>query len=95
MLIVTAKVWIKSDKVDEFLAAYRWMKPQVLNDPGAIAYELHRSADDPSTFIFYEQYESKEAFDYHLSTDHFKALAARIDPLMTKPGEIGMWAEVA
>jgi quinol monooxygenase YgiN len=94
MLIITAKVTIEKGKSDEFLDAYHWMKPKVLDDPGAIVYELHRSADDPDTFMFYEQYENREAFDYHLSTDHFKALAARIDPLMVVPGEIGMWREI-
>jgi quinol monooxygenase YgiN len=94
MLIITAKVKIQPGKSEEFLDAYRWMKPQVLNDPGALLYDLHRSADDPDGFIFYEQYEDKAAFDYHLSTDHFKALAARIDPVMSAPGEIGMWVEI-
>jgi len=94
MLIITAKVQIQPGKSEEFLEAYRWMRPQVLKDPGAILYELHRSSDDPDTFIFYEQYESKEAFDYHLSTEHFKKLAARIDPLMAVPGEIGTWLEI-
>ena len=50
------------------------MRPLVMQDPGAILYELHRSADDPDEFMFYEQYESEEAFEYHLSTEHFKAL---------------------
>ena len=94
MLIITAKVTIQKGKSEEFLDAYRWMRPQVLGDPGAILYELHRSADNPDTFVFYEQYKNKEAFDYHLSTDHFKALAARIDPLMAVPGEIGTWVEI-
>lgn len=94
MVIVTAKVIIQEGRSEEFLDAYRWMKPKVLDDPGALLYELHRSADNPDTFIFYERYESKEAFDYHLSTDHFKALAARIDPLMAAPGEIGTWLEI-
>jgi quinol monooxygenase YgiN len=94
MMIVTAKVKIQPGRSEEFLDAYRWMKPKVLSDPGAVLYELHRSAEDPDTFIFYEQYESKEAFAYHLSTEHFQALAARIDPLMTVPGEIGTWVQV-
>jgi len=94
MLIITAKVKIQPGKSEEFLEAYRWMKPQVLNDPGAILYELHRSTDDPDTFIFYEQYEGREAFDYHLSTEHFKKLAAWIDPLMSVPGEIGTWLAI-
>lgn len=95
MIIITAKVKIQSGKSEEFLEAYRWMKPQVLNDAGALLYELHRSADDPDVFLFYEHYESEEAFRYHLSTEHFKALSARIDPLMAAPPEIGTWVETA
>jgi quinol monooxygenase YgiN len=95
MLIVTAKVRLRPGTSEEFLEAFRVMHPQVLNDPGVIAYTLHRSAEDPDMFIFYEQYESQEAFDYHLSTDHFKVLAGCIDPLMAVPGEIGTWVEVA
>ncbi|MBN1319470.1 MAG: antibiotic biosynthesis monooxygenase [Thermoleophilia bacterium] len=94
MLIVTAKVKLQSGKSEEFLEAVRVMKPQVMQDPGAIQYSLHRSVEDPDTFIFYEQYESEEAFAYHLSTDHFKALAGTIDPLMAVPGDIGQWVEV-
>lgn len=93
MLIITAKVKIQPGRSEEFLEAYRWMKPKVMNDPGALLYDLHRSAGDPDEFIFYEKYESREAFDYHLSTQHFRELAARIDPLMAVPGEIGTWVE--
>ena len=94
MLIVTAKVRLQSGTSDEFLEAVRVMQPQVMNDPGAIEYSLHRSADEPDVFLFCERYEDKEAFEYHLSTEHFKILAGRIEPLMAAPGEIGMWVEV-
>ncbi|OFW58689.1 MAG: hypothetical protein A2133_08215 [Actinobacteria bacterium RBG_16_64_13] len=93
MLIVTARVRLQTGKSQEFLEAVRVMKPQVMNDPGAIEYSLHRSADEPDMFLFYERYETNEAFDYHLSTAHFKVLAGQIDPLMAVPGEIGMWVE--
>ena len=94
MLIITAKVRLQAGKADEFVKAYRWMHALVMNDPGAILYALHRSTADPDEFLFYEQYESEEAFAYHLSTEHFKALSARIDPMMAAPPEIGRWAEV-
>ena len=94
MLIITAKVRLQSGTSEEFLDAYRWMHPLVMQDPGAVQYSLHRSAEDPDEFIFYERYESEDAFEYHLSTEHFKALSARIDPLMAGPPEIGKWAEV-
>jgi quinol monooxygenase YgiN len=94
MVTITAKVRLQSGKAEEFIEAYRWMKPQVMKDPGAILYNLHRSSEDPDVFVFYEQYDNPEAIEYHLSTDHFKTLAARIDPLMAAPGEISHWGEV-
>jgi quinol monooxygenase YgiN len=95
VVIITAKVRLQSGTSEEFLAAYRWMRPLVMQDPGAIQYDLHRSADGHDEFIFYERYESQEAFDYHLSTDHFRTLSGRIDRLMAAPPEIGTWVEVS
>ena len=94
MMIVTAKVKLQSGKAEEFIEAARAMQAKVLQDPGAIQYNLHRSTTDPDAFLFYERYEDEKAFAYHLSTDHFKALAATIDPLMEVPGEFGNWVEV-
>jgi len=94
MIIITAKVRIREDAVDEFVDAYRSMRLQVMKDPGAILYSLHRSTEDPGEFLFYEQYEDEDAFAYHLSTDHFKTLAGKIDPLMVAPGDIGHWVAV-
>lgn len=94
MLIVTAKVKLQSEKVEEFVDAVREMKTHVLQDPGAVQYNLHRSVNNPDEFLFYERYESEEAFAYHLSTDHLKVLSEKIEPLMTVPGEFGQWVEV-
>jgi quinol monooxygenase YgiN len=95
MKIVTAEVHIKPDKCEEFIAAYKWMQPLVMNDPGAILYSLNRSAENQTDFIFYEQYEDEAALGYHLSTEHFKKFAATIEPLFAGPGEIGHWVEVS
>lgn len=94
MLIVTAKVKIKQGAAEEFIAAVRRMKASMANDPGVIEYTLCRSTSDPDEFLFYERYQSEEAFSYHLSTEHFKVLASEIDPLMERPGDIGHWTIV-
>jgi quinol monooxygenase YgiN len=93
MVIITAKVRLQPGTSERFLEAVRLMQPQVMKDPGAIQYSLHRSADDPDAFVFYERYDSEEAFAYHLSTGHFRALTETIDPLMAAPPEIDTWVE--
>jgi quinol monooxygenase YgiN len=94
MKIITAKVHIQPGRAEEFIAACTWMRPLVMQDPGAILYSLHRSAENPDDFVFYEQYEDEAAIAYHLSTEHFKKFGATIEPLFAAPGEIGHWVEV-
>ena len=72
MVIITAKVRLQDGTREAFLDAVRLMKPKVMQDPGALQYCLHGSPDDANEYIFYEQYESEDAFAYHLSTEHFR-----------------------
>ena len=44
--------------------------PPTLLEPGCIAYELHRSDDDPGTFLFNEKWESRAMLDAHLNAPH-------------------------
>ncbi len=60
------------------------------HDPGNISYELHEVADDPSTFMFYEQWISEEALEAHTKTAPLQEFAARAGELMTHPFEAGM-----
>ncbi len=60
------------------------------HDAGNISYELHEVADDPSTFMFYEQWISQDALDAHTQTPPLKEFAARADELMAHPFAAGM-----
>lgn len=60
------------------------------HDPGNISYELHEVADDPTTFMFYEQWISEEMLEAHTKTPPLKEFAARASELMTHPFEAGM-----
>jgi quinol monooxygenase YgiN len=60
------------------------------HDPGNISYELHEVADDPSTFIFYEQWISQDLLDAHTETPGLQEFKRRAEELMTHPFEAGM-----
>ena len=42
------------------------------NEPGTVIYAVHRVKDAPLSRIFYELYESREAFDVHEQQEHTK-----------------------
>ena len=44
-------------------------------EPGCEAYVPCRDPEDPQSFLFYEQYRDKAAFDEHGASEHFQRLA--------------------
>ena len=44
-------------------------------EPGCEAYVPCRDPEDPQSFLFYEQYRDKEAFEAHGASEHFQRLA--------------------
>ena len=44
-------------------------------EPGCEAYVPCRDPEDPRSFLFYEQYRDKAAFDEHGASEHFQRLA--------------------
>ena len=52
-------------------------------EPGCRDFVALRGTEDPDSFVLYERYESREAFDAHLARPHFSDIAvARIRPLL-------------
>ncbi|MGH2511431.1 MAG: putative quinol monooxygenase [Candidatus Limnocylindrales bacterium] len=39
-------------------------------EPGCLLFWVHRSIQDPSVFLLYEQYVSEAAFKAHAASDH-------------------------
>jgi len=72
---VVADNWIREDAVDEFLAAAQELVAQThANDAGCLAYDLCRDTADPLHLTVIEEWESQEALDAHIASDHFQRL---------------------
>ena len=63
-------------------------------EDGCILYELHRSADVPSDFLFYEIWASREAHAEHKRTPHFLRWNARKDTLLAAR-ESTFWKKIS
>ncbi len=55
--------------MDELAAASR-------QEPGCELYIPCRDPEDPRSFLFYEQYRDKAAFEEHGASEHFQRLGA-------------------
>jgi quinol monooxygenase YgiN len=63
---VVATIQVKEDKIEEAKQFLKELAADTLaNEPGTLAYTLHQQADDPTKFVFYEKYDSDDAFKTH------------------------------
>jgi len=97
MITIVASLKAQPGKEEELKAALTEMVGQVREkEAGKVtSYTLHTKDDDPSTFLFYEQYRDAEAFAAHGTTDHMKALGAKLGGVLAGRPEIGRYTQIA
>lgn len=91
---VVAKIKAKEGSEAQLEQAFRTMIPKVRNEPGTLAYILHRSVKDPTVFVFYETYQDQAALDAHSKSEAMKELGAAIGGLLDGRPQIEVLAEV-
>jgi len=62
----------EADRLAEVLAQ---MVAPSRAEPGCLAYEVHRSTEDPGHHMLYEQYTDEDAYAAHQASDHFRDVA--------------------
>ncbi|MEE8421741.1 MAG: antibiotic biosynthesis monooxygenase family protein [Dehalococcoidia bacterium] len=96
MITLLAKLKAQEGKEAELEAALTEMVEAVsANEPGVPTYSLHVADDDPTVYLFYEQYESSEAQQAHGQTDHMKALGGKLGGLLDGRMQLERYTQVA
>jgi quinol monooxygenase YgiN len=70
MLLIVGTLTIRPELIDQIRALIQDVRAETLKESGNISYEGHISIDDPSQLVFIERWESRDAFDRHLTQPH-------------------------
>ena len=90
---VIANLKVKEDKVDEAKTFLKQLSEETLaSESGTLAYTVHQRQDDPTVFVFYEKYESEDAFKIH--GKNLASKGAGFAGILAGPPEIIMLEEV-
>lgn len=74
MAFALTAVWeAKPGSEAEVAALLRELQEHSRSEPGCLDYFAHRT-DDAATFVLYEQFADRAAFDAHRATEHFRRL---------------------
>jgi quinol monooxygenase YgiN len=91
MLTVIAKIRARIGREAEVEAELRKLVAPTRAEAGCINYDLHRSDTEPTVFVFYENWTSREALKAHAASPHMQAWAAIQGPLLQHGVEVNLF----
>lgn len=92
VLTVVAKIYPKTGREDDVAALLVKMAGAVKQaEPDCLVYRPHRAEKDPVAFLFYEQYRSRAAFDFHRTAPHLAGYREQMKGLVDKPTEVEIY----
>ena len=95
MILLLAELTARTSSVVEVEDVLRELVEVTRDEPGNIAYAVHRPRDDNGRFLLYELYVDQAACDAHLTRAPVKAALTRLVPLLLGPPEITFCTTVA
>ena len=86
LLTVIAHMRAKPGKEAELRRELEALVAPTSQEEGFVNYDLHESVEHPGLFYLYENWESAEDLDKHLSAPHLTRFAELLDDLLDGDG---------
>lgn len=103
MILIVVKFTIRADRSDEWLSLVDEFTQATRAEPGNLFFEWSRSVANPNQFVLVEGFESAEAGEAHVTSEHFKTAMSWIPGVIETtpqiinveaPGQQG-WSQMA
>jgi quinol monooxygenase YgiN len=89
--MITAKIFVKKDKINDFIKAAKLMIDSTLREPGCESYMLYQNPYEPTKLIFVEAYKNQAAIDAHFASSYFKNFGPKMKDWISEPGDIKIY----
>jgi quinol monooxygenase YgiN len=85
MYVAAVTVFVKPEFVEQFIEASLANARNTRKEPGNVRFDVLRAEEDPSRFLFYEAYRTKDDFVKHQQTPHYFTWKAAVTDWMAQP----------
>jgi (4S)-4-hydroxy-5-phosphonooxypentane-2,3-dione isomerase len=85
MYVVAVTVWVKPEHVDAFIEASLDNARNTRKEPGNVRWDFCQSEEDPTRFLLYEAYTTKDGFAQHQQTEHYLRWKQTVADWMAQP----------
>lgn len=76
MLTIVAQITAEPDQIEFVKSQLLGLIEKTRQEAGCRQYDLHQDNNDPSQFLFYENWESRELWEDHIQSEHILAYRA-------------------
>lgn len=94
MIRVVARERVQHGKKEKTLPLFREMIETTRKEAGCISYTLNEMVDDADVLAMVEVWESREALDLHMKSEHFRRLIPQIGEYLAEPTRIELFSEI-
>ena len=85
MYVVAVTILVKSEFLNLFIEATLDNARNTRREPGNLRFDVLRAEEDPTRFMLYEAYKTKEDFARHQQTEHYLRWKSAVADWMTQP----------
>ncbi len=75
-LTIVANIKAKAGQAESVKAELLKLTAPTRGEAGCVQYDLHQDNEDPSHFLFFENWESRELWQDHMGSEHLAAFKA-------------------
>ncbi|MDR0218530.1 MAG: (4S)-4-hydroxy-5-phosphonooxypentane-2,3-dione isomerase [Enterobacteriaceae bacterium] len=85
MHVTLVEINVKTDKIAEFIQAFRDNHLGSVQEPGNLRFDVLQDENIPTRFYIYEAYADEAAVAAHKKTAHYLRCVEKLEALMSEP----------
>ncbi|MHC4715460.1 MAG: putative quinol monooxygenase [Planctomycetota bacterium] len=85
MYVVAVTVYVKEPSMSQFIEATLDNARNTRREAGNVRFDVSQAVDEPTRFLLYEVYRTKDDFTAHQQTDHYLRWRETVADWMAQP----------
>ena len=94
MIKVVARTLVREDCIEAYHALAKELVAETRKESGNISYTLNQSVENQQLHAMIEVWESREALDAHMASEHFKRLVPQMGEYAEEKYPLELYSEV-
>ena len=91
MHVIAGKFTVKPAHKEQLIAMSKALIPQSLQETACISYGFYEDQVTPGDFLFFEEWESREAIAQHFDTSYFQDFSAKFPEMIEGTASIKIY----